>query len=108
MGVQETAEVAAGSVEARALHWRKVCLWTALGLFGWLLVTWVVVWFASDFNAWTVAGAPAGYWLAAQGAIGVYLIIIIVHGRIMDALERRSQATADAAQGRSPPESSLD
>ncbi len=108
MGVQETGEVAADAVEARARHWRKVCLWTALGLFGWLLVTWMVVWFASDFNAWTVAGAPAGYWLAAQGAIGVYLIIIIVHGRIMDALERRSQAAAAAAQGRASPESSLD
>ena len=45
---------------------------------------------------------------AAQGAIGGYLIIIIVHGRIMDALEQRSQAAADVAQGRSSPESSLD
>ena len=31
-------EVPADSVEARAQHWRRVCLWTSLGLLGWLLV----------------------------------------------------------------------
>jgi putative solute:sodium symporter small subunit len=100
----EMGEVPADSVEARAQHWRRVCLWTSLGLLGWLLVTWAVVWFARDFNAWTVAGAPAGYWLAAQGAIGAYLIIIIVHGRIMDGLEQRRQVAIEAAQQQPPRE----
>lgn len=70
-------------------YWRGVVRWTWLGLAGWLLVTCAVSWFAGTFNRWTVAGAPAGFWLAAQGAIVVYLIIIVVHGWIMDRLEAR-------------------
>jgi putative solute:sodium symporter small subunit len=66
-----------------------VVRWTWLGLAGWLLVTCAVSWFAGTFNRWTVAGAPAGFWLAAQGAIVVYLVIIVAHGWIMDRLEAR-------------------
>ncbi len=71
------------------LYWRSVVRWTWLGLAGWLLVTCAVSWFAGTFNRWTVAGAPAGFWLAAQGAIVVYLVIIVAHGWIMDRLEAR-------------------
>ena len=74
-------------------YWRAVVRWTLLGLGGWLLVTCAVSWFAGSFNRWTVAGAPAGFWLAAQGAIVVYLIIIVVHGWIMDRLEARHEIT---------------
>ncbi|MGY0193657.1 DUF4212 domain-containing protein [Leptothrix sp. BB-4] len=70
-------------------YWRGVVRWTWIGLACWLLVTCAVSWFAGSFNRWTVAGAPAGFWLAAQGAIVVYLIIIVVHGWVMDRLESR-------------------
>ena len=70
-------------------YWRGVVRWTLLGLAGWLLVTCAVSWFAATFNRWTVAGAPAGFWLAAQGAIVAYLVIIVVHGWAMDRLESR-------------------
>lgn len=80
---------------ARSHHWRASVGWTVLGLAAWLGVTCAAAWFAGAFNRWTVAGAPAGYWLAAQGAIGAYLLIIVVHGWIMDRLDQRCQAVAD-------------
>jgi putative solute:sodium symporter small subunit len=85
---------------AQARYWRTVCLWTGLGLLGWLLVTWTVAWFPAAFNAWTVAGAPAGYWFAAQGAIGAYLAIIVIHGWVMDRLEQTRRDTTDAIDDR--------
>ncbi len=84
------------------VYWRGVVRWTLLGLFAWLFVTVAVSWFAGSFNRWTVAGAPAGFWLAAQGAIVAYLIIIVAHGWVMDRLEARRQASEPTGSPVSP------
>lgn len=69
--------------------WRVVTLCTLLGLFGWLVLTVGVVWFARDLDQWTVARVPAGYWWAAQGAIGGYILIIVIYCGLMEWLEAR-------------------
>ena len=76
-------------------YWQRVCLWTLLGLVLWFGVTFGVSWWAHALDAWKVGRMPAGYWWATQGAIGVYLLIIVVHGRIMDRLERQDAAGSD-------------
>ena len=78
-------------------YWRGVVRWTLFGVACWLVLTCAVSWFAGSFNRWTVAGAPAGFWLAAQGAIVAYLIIIVVHGWVMDRLDARREAAEQAA-----------
>jgi putative solute:sodium symporter small subunit len=88
---------------ARSHHWRRSVGWTVLGLLGWLGVTCAAAWFAGAFNRWTVAGAPAGYWLAAQGAIGAYLLIIVAYSWVMDDLDDRCQDAADAADAAPDP-----
>jgi putative solute:sodium symporter small subunit len=70
-------------------YWRQVCLWTLLGLALWFGVTFGVSWWAHALDAWHVGHMPAGYWWATQGAIGLYLLIIVGHGWLMDRLERR-------------------
>ncbi|RZS58620.1 putative solute:sodium symporter small subunit [Sphaerotilus mobilis] len=87
-------------------YWRGVVRWTWLGLAGWLLVTCAVSWFAGTFNRWTVAGTPAGFWLAAQGAIVAYLLIIVLHGWVMDRLEARRQDSESIGQGLTSPSTS--
>ncbi|MDQ5897474.1 MAG: hypothetical protein QG612_1560 [Pseudomonadota bacterium] len=77
-------------------YWRSVRLWTVLGLLLWFGVTFGVSWWAPVLDAWRIGSMPAGYWWATQGAIGVYLLIIVVHGRVMDRLERRESARAPA------------
>ncbi|BDI06682.1 DUF4212 domain-containing protein [Sphaerotilus microaerophilus] len=67
--------------------WRSVRLWTALGVVGWLVLTCGVVWLARDLDRWTIAQVPAGYWWAAQGAIGGFLVIIVVYCIVMERLE---------------------
>ncbi|MDP4300173.1 DUF4212 domain-containing protein [Leptothrix discophora] len=88
-GRQEAVREHAQARRDQRHYWRGVVRWTWLGLATWLFVTCVVSWFAGSFNQWTVAGAPAGFWLAAQGAIVAYLVIIVVHGWVMDRLEVR-------------------
>jgi putative solute:sodium symporter small subunit len=91
---------------ARDRYWRSSVGWTVLGLLGWLAVTFAAAWFAGAFNRWTVAGAPAGYWLAAQGAIGAYLLIIVAYGWVMDGLDERCQRAVDEAPEEAVPAAS--
>ncbi|MBV8250506.1 MAG: DUF4212 domain-containing protein [Comamonas sp.] len=68
-----------------------------------LLTVWVVFsfgtsYFARDLQA-LVPGWPAAYWMAAQGAVLMFLLIIVVYCVAMDYFERqqaRDQARQEA------------
>jgi putative solute:sodium symporter small subunit len=77
-------------LDRRTTYWRRVCLWTALGLAVWFGVTFGVSWWSQVLDEWRIGQMPAGYWWATQGAIGVYLLIIVVHGWQMDRMEREA------------------
>jgi putative solute:sodium symporter small subunit len=53
----------------------------------WLAVNLAVPWFARELNALQLFGFPLGYWLAAEGALFVYLAIIVVYALAMDRFE---------------------
>ena len=85
---------------ARQVFWgRTKRLTLALGGL-WLLVNLTVPWFARELNAWQLFGFPLGYWLAAEGALFVYLAIIVGYALAMDRLEASYLATrSDEAPG---------
>ncbi len=90
---------------ARNLFWRRTLRLTG-GLLGiWLAVNLLVPWFARDLNVLQGWGFPLGYWLASEGALLVYLLIVVVYAVVMDRLEGGlpddTPAAADAA-GRDP------
>ena len=74
-----------------------------LGLLtAWLVVTLLGPWFARDLSAWRIGGYPLGYWIASQGALVLYLLIVVVYVLVMDRLERRlldAEDAGDEAQG---------
>ena len=77
------------SSAARQHFWQRTLRLT-LGLLGcWLAVNLLVPWFARDLQGWRGFGFPIGYWLAAQGALLAYLLIIVVYVVVMDRLEDR-------------------
>ena len=49
----------------------------------------VVHMFVKPLNGITIAGFPLGFYLAAQGSLIVYVVIIGVYARYMNALDRR-------------------
>ena len=66
----------------------------------WLAVNLLVPWFARDLNAWQAFGFPLGFWLAAEGALLLYLAIIVAYVVAMDRLEvAYLNAEAAAAEG---------
>jgi putative solute:sodium symporter small subunit len=94
---------------ARHHFWLQTRRLTA-GLLGlWLLVNFAVPWFARQLNSLHGFGFSAGYWLAAEGALLLYLAIIVVYVLRMERLESAlMQAQSEAAQLPHQPPAHLD
>lgn len=69
-------------------YWRKNLRITAILLLIWALVTFVPVYYAKDFNQITFFGWPFAFYMAAQGALIIYVLIIWYYARVMDNLDR--------------------
>jgi putative solute:sodium symporter small subunit len=72
---------------ARSVFWARTKTLTGVLLAVWLGINLLVPWFARDLNAVQAFGFPLGYWLAAEGALLVYLLIIVIYVVAMDRLE---------------------
>ncbi len=73
-------------------------------LTAWLLAVWTLVnllgpWFARDLNRLQLFGFPLGFWIAAQGALLIYLLLIVIHVVCMERLEASYLRESEAAEG---------
>ena len=66
-------------------------------------MTFVATYFARDLQQRVFGTWPLGYWIAAQGAVLVFIGIVVVYGWAMNRFERQdaerkaAQALPDAA-----------
>jgi putative solute:sodium symporter small subunit len=94
LGLEPGAEPDASAqrlAAARVQYWKKTRRWTLGLLLVWLLVTVVVSFFARELHV-MVAGWPLSFWLATQGALGVYVLIVTVYAFVMDRLDAALEA----------------
>ncbi len=80
-------------------YWRRNLRLTALLLTLWFIVTFVVSYFARELAAITLLGFPLGFYMGAQGAPLVYLLIIWWYARQMNSLDREYGVDDDEEQG---------
>ncbi len=72
--------------EQRASYWRYNVRLTLVLLAVWLVVTFLLGGvLAATLNEIVVFGFPLGYYVAAQGALVVFLVETIVYARLMNA-----------------------
>jgi putative solute:sodium symporter small subunit len=69
-------------------YWRRNLRLTAVLLAIWFVVTFVVSYFARELNEIVIAGFPLGFYMGAQGALIVYVLIIWFYARSMNKLDR--------------------
>jgi len=72
--------------EKHRSYWRRILRLTAGLLAAWFIVTYVVAFFARELS-FSFFGWPFSFWVAAQGALIVYVIIIWLYARAMDRLD---------------------
>lgn len=82
--------------QVRSAHWRRVLWFSAALLLVWALVSLGCgVWFADELNDVMLGGFPLGFWFAQQGAIVVFVLLILVYAIGMNRLERRHRDELD-------------
>ncbi len=67
-------------------YWQKNLRITAILMLIWFVVTFVVTYFARDLS-FTFFGWPFSFWVGAQGALVVYVLIIGFYARYMNRLD---------------------
>jgi putative solute:sodium symporter small subunit len=74
--------------EKRRQYWQRNLRLTAALLAVWFVVTFVAGWFARDLQSVTFLGFPLSFYMAAQGAVLVYVILVGYFAWCMDRLDR--------------------
>lgn len=70
-------------------YWQKTLRLTLGLLLIWIANTFVINWYASELNEIEFLGFPVGFYMAAQGELLTFLILIAIYNRRMNALERQ-------------------
>ncbi|MCU0814279.1 MAG: DUF4212 domain-containing protein [Burkholderiaceae bacterium] len=73
--------------EKHRQYWSKNLRITSILMAIWFVVTFVVGFFARDLN-FNFFGWPFSFWVGAQGALVVYVLLIGIYARYMNNLDR--------------------
>lgn len=84
----------------RLRYWRRVRWLTSVLLSVWLLVTLVVPWYAEELSHWSIGHFPFDFWMSAQGAIMLYVVLIVAYAWGMDRLESHWCAPVKNSKGK--------
>ena len=68
-------------------YWRRNLKITVVLLAIWFFVTFVVGYYARDISDITVMGFPLPFYMGAQGALIIYVLIIYFYAKYMNKLD---------------------
>ena len=68
-------------------YWHKNLSLTAVLLVIWFIVTFVMAWYARPLAAINFFGWPFSFYMAAQGSLIVYVVLIYVYAKRMRKLD---------------------
>ena len=74
--------------ERHKQYWQKNLRLTGGLLAIWFVATFVITWFARDLQSITFIGFPIPFYMAAQGSLIIYVVIIWYYSRAMRKLDR--------------------
>jgi putative solute:sodium symporter small subunit len=79
-------------IQRRAALWRRTRRLTMTLLAVWFGVTFAAIFFARELASLTLFGWSVSFYMAAQGALLVYLAIVGVYALAMRALDARAES----------------
>ena len=72
-----------------AAYWSENKRLTTITLVIWAAVSFGAVFFAEALNAVVIFGFPLGYYLAAQGSLIVFVLLIFNYSRAMNVIDHK-------------------
>jgi putative solute:sodium symporter small subunit len=79
--------MASGNSQSRQGHWTKTRNLTVVIMVLWFFFAFVVHWFADSLNGMSFMGFPLGYYMAAQGSLVAFVVLIFVHNWMQDKID---------------------
>jgi putative solute:sodium symporter small subunit len=83
-------------------YWRRMRRLTMGLLCCWLGVSLAVPWFATELNTYRLGRFPLGFWLSSQGALMIFVALIVVYVWVVERLDAAWQAARRAAEYDTP------
>lgn len=76
-------------------HWKKTTtlMWTMLGV--WLFFGYIVHMFVHVLNKIVILGFPLGFYMAAQGSLIAFVVMLFVFARKQDNIDREFGVAED-------------
>jgi putative solute:sodium symporter small subunit len=68
-------------------YWKKNLVVTAILVFIWFFVTFVIGYYAIDLKDVTFLGCPIAFYMGAQGSLIIYVLIIWFYASYMNKLD---------------------
>jgi len=75
------------TTEKHREYWRRNLRLTAVLLFIWFVVTYVMAYFAIPLSEFNFFGWPLAFYMAAQGSLIIYVLIIWYYARAMRRMD---------------------
>lgn len=86
--------------QAIADYWRRNIRLKVVLLTIWAVVSIVLsILMINVLNEASVGGFPLGFWMAQQGSIFVFVVLIFVYAKTMDRYDTELEATLQGSQG---------
>jgi len=76
-------------------YWQRTSslMWTMMAL--WVVFSFLVHFFASSLNSIVILGFPIGFYMAAQGSLIAFVVMLFVFARKQDSIDREEGVAED-------------
>lgn len=80
-------------------YWRENIRILQIMLTIWFVVSFLLaIIFVDTLDNWRIGGIKMGFWLAQQGTLYLYVVMIFVYIRLMDRLDRKYKVDTKSLQ----------
>ncbi len=76
-------------------YWRKNLVVTAVLMAIWFVVTFVEGWYARELNSFSFLGFPLGFYMAAQGSLIVFVVLIFWFAHKQNQIDEETGVAED-------------
>ena len=83
----------------RARHWERTRNLTIIVLAVWFVFSLLVHWFANSLNGVSFIGFPLGYYLAVQGSLIIFVLLIFYQNWQQDKIDSDAGLSGDETEG---------
>ena len=69
-------------------YWKRTSslMWTMMAL--WLFFSFIIHFFVSSLNAISILGFPIGFYMAAQGSLIAFVVMLFIFSKWQDRIDR--------------------